>query len=341
MGYGQQFFQSYPTDQRFNCVSLRKFAPITAVTKNADTVQFVFPRLDAPNVYLIHQTVLRVQCIIEKANGSLPSADSRVGPVNLTLHSMWEKVSMSINDKEISKQSAFYGYKSYMLNKLTYNMEAKNSFLETSGWTNDTQGNYGPVDENAGFAGRCEAFRQDRSMSNACKSEGSVYIGRLYHDLVEANLPLPSDTKINFAFEKAKDKFVLMVATKKDGTADTEQYKLSLLNVSLYVPVGVLSTPMFNAILSRWPSEPMVYHYRPMCMTVHTISQNTSQFISPALFPDSENPIRLCCVVVPTRAKEGQYSSNPFEVFLLFILPFLLLYFYKIIFFTKIWQNLK
>jgi hypothetical protein len=56
-------------------------------------------------------------------------------------------------------------------------------------------------------------------------------------------------------------------------------------------------------------------------MTVHTISQNTSQFISPALFPDSENPVRICCVVVPTKAKEGQYSSNPFEVFLLFILP--------------------
>jgi hypothetical protein len=162
----------------------------------------------------------------------------------------------------------------------------------------------------------------------------------LYHDLVEANLPLPSDTKINFAFEKAKDKFVLMVAPKKDGTADTEQNNLSLLNVSIYVPVAVLSTPMFNTILSRWPSEPMVYHYRPMCMTDHTISQNTSQFISPALIPDSENPVRICCVIVPTKAKEGQYSSNPFEVFLLFILPFLLLYCYKNNYKNN-WQNLK
>ena len=98
--------------------------------------------------------------------------------------------------------------------------------------------------------------------------------------------------------------------------------------MSLYVPVAVLSTPMFNAILSRWPSEPMVYHYRPLCMTVHTISQNTSQFISPALFPDSENPVRICCVVVPTKAKEGEYSSNPFEVLLLFFL--LIIIFQKI-----------
>ena len=314
------------------------------MTKNADTVQFVFPRLDAPNVYLIHKTLLRVQCIIEKANGSLPDTDSRVGPVNLLLHSMWEKVSMSINDKEISKQSAFYGYKSYMINKMTYNMEAKMTFLNSSSWTNDTAGSYGCVGGNAGLEGRIEAFRQDRTVSNASKSEGAVFIGRLYHDLVEANLPLPSDTKINFAFEKAKDKFVLMVAPKKDGTADTEQYKLSLLNVSLYVPVAVLSTPMFNAILSRWPSEPMVYHYRPLCMTVHTISQNTSQFISPALFPDSENPVRICCVVVPTKAKEGEYSSNPFEVLLLFF--FLIINLQKIALlkntFTKIiGQNLR
>ncbi len=42
---------------------------------------------------------------------------------------MWDKVSMTINDKEISKQSAFYGYKCYMMNKMSYNPDAKNSFL--------------------------------------------------------------------------------------------------------------------------------------------------------------------------------------------------------------------
>lgn len=42
---------------------------------------------------------------------------------------------------------------------------------------------------------------------------------------------------------------------------------------------------------------------------------------------DSENPVRICCVVVPTDAKLGQYSSNPFEVDLIFLKAFLLVSF--------------
>lgn len=285
MGYGQAFFQSFPTDQRFNLVSLRKFPPTNGVTKDSTTIEFEFPRLDAPNVYLIHQTLLRVQCIIQKKDGTLPDTISRVSPINLTLHSMWDKVSMSINDKEISKQSSFYGYKCYMMNKLTFNPDGKNSFLQCANWANDTEGSYGALTGNAGLIERAEPFRKERSVTSGFKSEGAVFMSRLYHDLVDAELPLPSETKINFTLIKAKDEFILMRPPKGDLTADAEEYKFKLLNVSLYVPVGVLSTPMYNAILSRWPSEPIVYHYRPMCITCHTISKGSSQFISPALFP--------------------------------------------------------
>ena len=90
---------------------------------------------------------------------------------------------------------------------------------------------------------------------------------------------------MNFTRVKAKEKSILMAPAKEDKTVDSEDYKFKLLNVSLYVPVGVLSTPMYNAILSRWPTEPIVYHYRPVCITCHTISKGSSQFISPALFP--------------------------------------------------------
>jgi hypothetical protein len=66
---------------------------------------------------------------------------------------------------------------------------------------------------------------------------------------------------------------------------DNEKYKMKLLNVSLYVPVGVLSTPMYNAILSRWPSEPIVYHYRPTGITTSVIPRGTQEYISDSMFP--------------------------------------------------------
>ena len=220
-----------------------------------------------------------------KKNGSLPDTNSRISVINLTLHSMWDKVSMCINDKEISKQISFYGYKCYMLHKMTYNPDAKNSFLMCSNWSNDNPNYYGPLESNLGLLARAEAFRQGQDVSKPFKSDGTVFMGRLNHDLVDAELPLPSETKINFTLVKAKDEFILMRPVKEDATVDNEDYKFKLLNVSLYVPVGVLSTPMYNTILSRWPTEPIVYHYRPVCITCHTISKGSSQFISPALFP--------------------------------------------------------
>lgn len=266
---------------------MRKLPPTNGITKDSSTVEFELPRLDSPNVYLIHQTILRVNCIIEKAAGGVPDVTSNVGPVNLTLHSMWQNVSMAINDKEVTKSSSNYHYKCYMMTKMTYNMDVKGSYLMCSNWSDDTTGSYGPVDTNAGLSERAQMFRQDRSVTKPFKSEGCVLMSRLYHDLVDAELPLPPQTKINFTLQKAPDSFILMVPPKQGNppVVDNEKYKMKLLNVSLYVPVGVLSTPMYNAILSRWPSEPIVYHYRPTGITTSVIPRGTQEYISDSMFP--------------------------------------------------------
>ena len=61
-----------------------KFNPVTAIQNNLEAIKFEFPRLDAPDVYLIQQTVLRVQCIIQKKAGTLPDTNCRVASINFT-----------------------------------------------------------------------------------------------------------------------------------------------------------------------------------------------------------------------------------------------------------------
>ena len=114
-----------------------------------------------------------------------------------------------------------------------------------------------------------------------------MFINRLHHDLVDAGLPLPPQTKVNFTLQRAPDAFVLMVGKKFTDPVvdDNEKYKLSLLNISLYVPVGVLSDPMYKSIIGRWPTEPIVYHYRPTSITCTNIALGTSEWISDSLFP--------------------------------------------------------
>jgi hypothetical protein len=108
-------------------------------------------------------------------------------------------------------------------------------------------------------------------------------VTKLIHELSGQEKALPPSTKVNIELHRESDDFVLMVIPRND--TDTTKYKIAITNCCLYVPVGILSTPMYNEILSRWPNEPIVYHYRPLTVKSYGIPSQSEDFSSDALFP--------------------------------------------------------
>jgi len=126
---------------------------------------------------------LEVQCAIVKKDGTIPAATAKVGPVNNVLSSLFESVRLYINDKNITSAPAYYPYKSYITNVLTYSTIVKGAQLQTQGFYPDMSGHFDSLDDNNGFASRNLLFRKGFETDAEYRKDGTFLIGKLLHDL--------------------------------------------------------------------------------------------------------------------------------------------------------------
>ena len=61
-------------------------------------------------------------------------------PINLTLHSMFRKIGMELNGRNVGDTSQLYPYRSFMESLLNYSKETREIRLLCEGWTKDTTG---------------------------------------------------------------------------------------------------------------------------------------------------------------------------------------------------------
>jgi len=69
---------------------------------------------------------------------------------------------------------------------------------------------------------------------------------------------LPPNTKVQFSLTRNNDKFVIL---SSESANDNEQYKLQILNICLYVPVGVMSLKMTQELMMKWTHSDIQYFY--------------------------------------------------------------------------------
>jgi hypothetical protein len=81
------------------------------------------------------------------------------------------------------------------------------------------------------------------------KVNSSIFllVGRLFHDLYSIDKALPPQTKLLFELDRSSDSFYIGVR----DTTDTEQYRAIITNCCLYVPIGVLTLPLYTEIANR------------------------------------------------------------------------------------------
>ena len=117
--FAENLFLSLPTDARFKQVVTHRFVPRTGLDLDSTQIEFVLNSLDAPNCYFIHQIMIEAQVLITKADGNVPSAAAMVCPNANMLASLFETVSLRINDVLITASGSHYGYKDYVQTLLT------------------------------------------------------------------------------------------------------------------------------------------------------------------------------------------------------------------------------
>lgn len=262
---------------------------------------------------MIQDTFLFVTCKIVRSDGlTLPLKTKKVGCTNNLLHSLFSQVRLYLNNVQITQSPSLYPYKSYISTVLTYSSECKNSHLSLNGYSDDLAGHMSPSSANSGWEERVAYFKRmgtDQSPGDYYPHGYSI-MGKLQHELHNIDSGLPSNVKVKFELDRSPDSFVIMAPSD-----DKEQYKMVITNMMLYVPIALLSAPLFNelSMLQAKENEPCILHYRRLEVRPLTIAKDKIEWVSDSLFPESDLPCKIIFVFVKTVNKNGTYSSNPFD----------------------------
>jgi hypothetical protein len=135
----QSFFQVRPTDRRFEAVRWMQFYPVNSLS-GANQIQFVLPRYTGPNTYVCNSMLIEVGLKLTQADGTaIPKAKS-VAPINNIVNSIFKTCRVYVGETLISRCSENYHIKSFIIDLLSYDGEAKFSWLMPQGWHLDTPG---------------------------------------------------------------------------------------------------------------------------------------------------------------------------------------------------------
>jgi hypothetical protein len=110
----ENLFLNLPSDARFKQVITHKFVPRTGLDENSTQIEFVLPALDAPNCYFISNVMIEATVVIMKEDNTLPAAADKVAPIPNMLSSLFETVSLRINDNLITASGSQYAFKDFL-----------------------------------------------------------------------------------------------------------------------------------------------------------------------------------------------------------------------------------
>ena len=159
-------FSDLPADSRFTQVVTQKIVPISALDSCSDKIEFLLPALQNPNVYFLNKTLIECSVVMQKKDGTMPDKTKILAPVNMCLTSLFESVSVRLNDVSITASGRYYPYKCYLQTLLSFNQAQKNSFLQQMGWYQDSPSSeVTPSSSNTGFLLRSANFRKGRELN--------------------------------------------------------------------------------------------------------------------------------------------------------------------------------
>ena len=294
-------FSLPPTQTSIEHGSFVEYHPISTLV---DSGPIEFSNPGTGEDYLdLSNSHLKIQAKLIKTDTTDLGNANAVGPINLTLHSLFLQVDASLNNKLVSSSTNTYPYRAYIETLLDYGDGAKATQLASALWYKDIAGVMDSVKtaaadgENAGLV-KCSSF--------ATKSKTFEMMGRLHSDIFFQERQLLNGVNIKIRLVRSKDPFVLMA----DGVAPG--YKVKFLNAIFFVHKVRLSSTVFLAHTKALEVGNAKYPLRRIECKTFSISAGSKSVNQENLFL-GQLPTKLVIGLVDNDAFNGSYTKNPFN----------------------------
>ncbi len=250
---------------------------------------------------------LKVDVELCKADGtSPPDASAKVAPANNILHSLFSECKVYLEDHLINDNNENYGYKSFLIDTLSFDMNAKYSYLQAQGYFQDTPGNMDSAG-NASFIMRQNFFKN--STKTAFITDPVSFVGKLHSDLVSCECGIIPGIALKVELTRADIDFTLIVPE----IGDTEKYQLKIKEACLLVSVATLSSDHYLKLQQNLETKSASIYYKRVQVQNKAIPANSKTFVSENLFSATLLPSRLLLAFLPTTTFLGDRTKNPYN----------------------------
>ena len=290
-------FSDPPTQTSVREGQEEDYHPFAGLEKSG-AIKFVIDGTGDKYLDLYH-TYLYVKAKVVQADGSPLPDDAEVAPVNLTLHSLFSQVDVSINDRLITSSKATYPYRAYLEKLLSFGQEAKSTYLTCENWYKDTAGH---MDARKGTDNKGYVKRK-------AKARGSRVIdmcGKLHIDLMYGERYLLNNVNMVIKLSRSSDAFVLMADGQKPD------YKMIITEAVLTTRKVTLSDTMKEVHIRGLAMKNAKYPLRRLDTCVYSVPKGNLAADRDNLFL-SQLPKRLILGCVDNDAYDGNYHKNPFN----------------------------
>lgn len=271
-----------------------EYYPVAPVSDNSP-LEFVFKTgvdeyLNFNEMYLY----LKCQAKLVKGSANLSNTDwENVKPVQYLLHSMFNKVDVTIGGKVITQSPQLYHYKSYLEALLSFSDDAKKSYMSASLWTKeeiDRTNTIKPV------------------QANITHAEGKEFemMGRLHLDFTYTGKFLIGGVDVRIKLNREDPKFFI----------NTDDYakkpEIMIKEAVLVVHKSKATRMLLEGHQAAHAIAPCVYPITRSEMTFKTILSGSQDAPLDNILI-GEMPRRMFVMLVPSAAFNGDYGKNPFQ----------------------------
>lgn len=277
------------------------FAEIRPLSQISNEVPLEF-RIAASNSldYLdMHGSQFYVKLKVTKPDGTNLDAQSKVGPVNLFLQSLFSTVEVTLQNK-VTLTCTGYPYRSMIKTLLNFGEHAENSQLTTMLFIKDS---YEAMDD-------CNtAGSNDGLVERAGYIAVSKFLdlqGGLYHDLFQMKRYLLNQVDVKVKLYRTTPAFCLLSETAgADFKVDITDICLLARKVRVNQAVILAHSEMLNTTNAKYP-------FTRTDVRQQSIPRGSSSFHWDNLF-QGQKPDRVVVCFVDSAAVSGQFGKNPFN----------------------------
>jgi hypothetical protein len=246
-------------------------------------------------------------------------AQLEVGLCNNILGSMFADCDFKVGRRSIVGCHEYYGVKSYLHNLLNFNAEAKDTWMETSGWTKDIADAFNyfgkKIDPallkdhntyypNTGYEARKNLFRTPAG--DDWLDTSITLLGPMHTDLDSTKTGLINRLGCQITLTQQKPEFYLLC---DDPQVDAV---LQIISAKIHIKLINIEPKIYDQVIQKLDHTPAIYNYRRIMVTSYPITKGSPKVHFDKIF-SGQNPCRAFFFLVETEALEGKVNSNPYS----------------------------